>query len=51
LGIGGGIGAGTVAAYVGGGFAFDDLQPVCVSGKLSQSFGILVGFYNGYFIR
>jgi hypothetical protein len=51
LGIGGGIGTGTVAAYVGGGLAFDNLQTIRVSGKLGQPFGIFVGFYDGDFIR
>jgi len=51
LGVSRGIGTGSVTAYVGGGFAFDDLQTVSVSGKFSQPLRILIRFYDGYFIR
>ena len=38
--VGGRIGAGTVAANMGGGLAFYDLQAIGVPGKFSQAFGI-----------
>ena len=38
--VGGRVGAGTVAAYMGGSLAFDDLQAIGVPGKFSQTFGI-----------
>jgi len=51
LGVSRGVSAGTVAAYVGGGLAFDDLQAVRISGKFGQSRGVLIRFNNGDFIR
>jgi len=51
LGVSRGVGAGTVAAYMGDGLAFDDLQAVRVSGKFGQTRGVLIGFNNGDFIR
>jgi hypothetical protein len=40
LGVGGRVGTGTVAAHMGGGLAFYDLQAIGVRGKFSQTFGI-----------
>ena len=40
--VGGRVGAGTVAAHVGGGLACYDLQAIGVPGKFSQTFGVAV---------
>ena len=40
LGVGGRVGAGTIAAHMSGGLAFNDLQTVGIPGKLCQTSGI-----------